>query len=146
VPASYLKTRVLAENTSEEAVFLFGEWCEVMQGSVAFPEVVFPAVLTLKKVIKKASQAKNKNGKVIQILKTFLERVDEGATWVTSKRDKLMFAPGDVKEIESWEGSIKVEDSPVGKWMKVQRRAREKKRLMLEKARQGDKEILEDDD
>lgn len=117
-----------------------------MQGSVAFPEVVFPAVVALKKVIKKASQGKNKNGKVIQMLKTFLERVDEGSTWVTSKRDKLTFAPGDVKDIESWEGSINVEDSPVGKWMKVQRRAREKKRLMLEKARQGDKEILEDDD
>jgi len=117
-----------------------------MQGSVAFPEVIFPAVVALKKVMKKASQGKNKNIKVIQMLKTFLERVDEGAAWVSTQRDKLTFAPGDVKDVERWEQSVKVDESPVGKWMKVQRKAREKKRLLLEKARQGDKETLEDDD
>lgn len=84
---------------------------------------------------KSSSQGKNKkaNGKIIQMLKTFIERVDEGATWIVQRRDKLTFAPGDVKDVERWEGTVKVDESPMGKWMKVQRRAREKKREMLEK-------------
>lgn len=134
-PAQYLKTRVYTESTAEEALFLLGAWAECVQGSLAFPEVVFPSTIMLKKALKKShSGGKNSGtGKITSQVKTLLERVEEGVKWVMAKRDNIVFAPSHQDEVERWEREVKVEDTPMGKWMRVQRKAREKKQALLDK-------------
>ncbi|KAF8317898.1 Noc2-domain-containing protein [Clavulina sp. PMI_390] len=148
-PAQYLKTKSYAESTAEEALFVLGSWAECVQGSVAFPEVVLPAVLALRKALKKAHSSGGgkgaANGKIVSMVKTLVERIEEGSKWVSSKRDNVTFAPANQTQVQRWESEVKVEETPVGKYMRVQRKTREKKQAMLEKARQGEGEVLDSD-
>jgi nucleolar complex protein 2 len=139
-----------------------------VQGSVAFPELVVPLVVVLRKAIKatksSGSNAKNSSGKDVSVVKGLLERIEESSKWVEQKRKGVMFTPGMLAEVEDWESRVKVEESPLGKYIKVQRKTREKRRLLVEKvgflilfiwiqfsdfiyshkAREGEDEILED--
>lgn len=134
-PAQYLKTRSYGESTCEEALFILGSWAECVQGSVAYPEIVFPGVLILKKALKKShNSGKNSgNGKIVTMTKTLIERIEDGVQWVTTRRDNVVFAPGNQTEVEKWERDAKVDESPMGKYMRVQRKAREKKQALLDK-------------
>lgn len=119
VPAGYMKTRILAESIVDEASFLLAEWSESLQGSIAFPELMLPVTVTLKRCVRRS-----KGGKNAMHVKTLVERIEEGCRWVESKRANVRFAPGDGRDVEAWEGGIDVTDSPVAKWVKVQRKAR----------------------
>jgi len=80
-------------------------------------------------------------------MKTFLERVEESAKWVENQRKEVAFAPGKITAVAEWEKELrtKLKDAALGKYLKVQIRAREKRRKLLEKARVGDHEILEEE-
>jgi len=146
-PQQYLKTRVYTEGVVEETGYLLAEWLasKPVQGSVAFPELVVPLVVVLRKAIKAAkSSGKNTSGKDVGVVKGLLERVEESSSWVEQRRKGVTFTPGMLAEVEDWESRVKVEESPMGKYIKVQRKTREKRRLLVEKAREGEDEILED--
>jgi nucleolar complex protein 2 len=138
-PQQYLKTRVYAEGLVEESSFLLAEWLasKPVQGSVAFPELVVPLVVVLRKAIKatksSGSNAKNSSGKDVSVVKGLLERIEESSKWVEQKRKGVMFTPRMLAEVEDWESRVKVEESPLGKYIKVQRKTREKRRLLVEK-------------
>ncbi|KAI5887664.1 Noc2-domain-containing protein [Schizophyllum commune H4-8] len=141
-PQQYAKTRVYAEGVRDEAAFLLGEWlaCPAVHASAAFPEVVVPVIVLLRKAVKGARDAGS--------VKTLLERVEEGAKWVEQRRRAAAFAPADTKAVALWETELekKLEESPLVKYLKVQRKAREKRRKLVEKARKGENEVLEESD
>lgn len=99
-----------------------------MQGSIAFPEIVVPLTVTLRKGVRKAS-----GGKEAGLVKGLLERVDEGAKWVEQKRKTVTFGPKSAREVLDWELSVKLEDTPMGKYVKTQRKIREKRRKLVDK-------------
>lgn len=144
-PQQYLKTRVYNEGLAEEATYLLAEYLASapVQVSIAFPEIVVPIVMVLKKTIKMAKSSPWKS-KEAGLAKGLVERVEEGARWAEQKRKGVTFAPGRMNEVETWERSVKVDDTPLGKYVKVQRKTREKRRKLVEKAREGENEILED--
>ncbi|KAI0316969.1 Noc2-domain-containing protein [Amylostereum chailletii] len=144
-PQQYLNTRVYTESLAEEGAFLFAEWLttRAVHAGIAFPEVVVPITVILRKTLKSA-KSRPGIGKEAGIIKGFVERVEESARWMTTKRTGVMFAPGQMKEVGVWEETVSVEDSPLGKYLKVQRKARDKRRKLVEKARDGEEEILED--
>ncbi|KAG8997246.1 Nucleolar Complex 2 protein [Tulasnella sp. 427] len=141
VPSGYMKTRILAESIVDEASFLLAEWAESLQGSIAFPELMLPVTVTLKRSVRKS-----KGGKNAMHVKTLVERIEDGCKWVESKRANVRFAPGDGREVDAWEGSIDIEDSPVAKWVKVQRKARAVREEMKRKAATGEGEMLDDEE
>lgn len=141
VPAGYMKTRILAESIVDEASFLLAEWSESLQGSIAFPELMLPVTVTLKRCVRKS-----KGGKNAMHVKTLVERIEEGCRWVESKRANVRFAPGDGREVEAWEGGIDITESPVAKWVKVQRKARAVREEMKRKAATGEGEMLDDEE
>ncbi|KAI9057554.1 Noc2-domain-containing protein [Trametes sanguinea] len=147
-PQQYLKTRVYNEGLAEESAFLLAEYLASppVQGSIGFPEVVIPIVLLLRKAIKgsKSAQGKLSKAKEAGIAKALVDRIEESERWVEQKRKGVVFAPGKMGEVERWEENLKVEDSPLARYVKVQRKAREKRRKLVEKAREGEDEILED--
>jgi len=79
------------------------------------------------------------------VVKVLLERIEESVKWVSVRRDNIAFAPANQSEVEKWERGLKMEDSPIGKYMRVQRKTREKKQALLSKAREGNSEIIEED-
>ncbi|RPD77091.1 Noc2-domain-containing protein [Lentinus tigrinus ALCF2SS1-7] len=149
-PQQYLKTRVYNEGLAEESAFLLAEYLASppVHGSIGFPEVTVPIVLLLRKAVKgaKGAQGKGGKGKETGVVKALVERVEESARWVEEKRKGVAFAPGKMAEVERWEEGVgaKAEDTPLGKYVKVQRKAREKRKKLVEKAREGEDEILED--
>ncbi|OCH88941.1 Noc2-domain-containing protein [Obba rivulosa] len=144
-PQQYLKTRVYNEGLGEEAAYLLAEYLASppVHGSIAFPEIVVPLVMMLRKAIKIAKTSPWK-AKEAGLAKALVERVEESARWVEQKRKGVSFAPSQLGEVEAWETGVKVDESPLGKFIKVQRKTREKRRKLVEKAREGEEEILED--
>ncbi|KAI0789169.1 Noc2-domain-containing protein [Abortiporus biennis] len=144
-PQQYLKTRIYNEGIVEEAAFLIAEYLGTIpvHSSIAFPEIVVPIVMTLRKAAK-AAKGSSWKGKETGIVKGLVERIEESAKWVEQQRKNVSFAPGRMEEVERWEKGVKVEETPLGKYLKVQRKTREKRRQLVEKAREGEDEILED--
>jgi nucleolar complex protein 2 len=132
---------VYTEGLVEETAYLLAEWLasRPIQGSIAFPELVVPIVVVLRRAIKagksSGSYGKNVSGKNIGVVKGLLERVEESSQWVEQRRNGVTFAPGMLAEVEEWESRVKIEESPLGKYVKVQRKTREKRRLLIEKVR-----------
>lgn len=150
VPQQYAKTRVLSEGLVEEAAFLLTEWLasEPVHGSIGFPEIVVPIVVMLRRSLKASnSKTKGTSGKEHGVVKVMLERIEDSARWMEQKRTGVTFGPSKMGEVDEWETEIKQKlgDSPLGKYLKVQRKARDKRRSLLEKAREGQEEILEED-
>ncbi|KAF5381925.1 hypothetical protein D9757_007562 [Collybiopsis confluens] len=145
-PQQYLKTRVYIEGLVEEATFILAEWLstEPVHGSIGFPEMTVPISIALKKAIKVAKS--NKSGKDSAAIKTLVERMEDSVKWTEQKRKAVRLAPSMISAVESWEQrelKDKVGESPLGKYVKVQRKAREKQRQLMQKAREGESEILE---
>ncbi|KIP01520.1 hypothetical protein PHLGIDRAFT_96910 [Phlebiopsis gigantea 11061_1 CR5-6] len=145
VPQQYLKTRIYAEGVVDEAAFVLAEYLASapVHASVAFPEVTVPIVAALRHAVKAAQKGRGR-GKEAAVVKTLVERVEESAKWVEERRRGVSFAPGKLGEVERWESDVKVEETPLGKYVRVQRKAREKRRKLMEKARGGEEEILEE--
>jgi len=145
VPQQYMKTRVYSEGVAEEATFLLLEWLSSspVHGSISFPEIIVPVVVLLRKSIK---SAKTGMGKEQAIIKALLERMEDSARWVEERRKDVSFAPGKLGDVAQWERSLKnkLDDAPLSKFLKVQRKTRENRRKLVEKALQGEDEILEE--
>ncbi|KAF9054271.1 Noc2p family-domain-containing protein [Panaeolus papilionaceus] len=146
VPQQYAKTRVLSEGLTEETAFLLCEWLvsAPVHGSIAFPEIIVPIAVLLRKSLK---NSKTGAGKEQNLVKTLVERMEESAKWMDQQRKAVTFAPAKMGDVQEWEQRIKakLDDTPLGKYVKVQRKTREKRRKLVEKAREGKDEILEDD-
>lgn len=135
-PQQYLKTRVYSEGLAEEAVYLLAEYLSSppVQGSIAFPEIVVPVTTTLRKSLKSAKGSSWKS-KEISLTKGLVERIEESAKWSERQRKSVNFAPSKLHEVNSWERDLKMEDAPLHKYVKVQKKARDKRKAMVEKVR-----------
>lgn len=122
------------------------EWLSSVpvHGSIAFPEIVIPVVVALRKSVK--SSAKAGTNKDQSLVKVLLERIDDSVRWLEQRRKDVSFAPGKLDVVKDWERSLvsKLGDAPLSKYVKVQTKTREKRRNLVDKARDGEDEILED--
>lgn len=122
------------EGLVEEATFLLADWLatRVIQGSVAFPEIVVPIVVSVRKSLK---AGQNASGKDVTAVKVLVERIEDAARWVDQKRKSLPFAPGNVSKVEEWESGVrsKIEETPMAKYAKILKKTREKRRKLIEK-------------
>ncbi|KAI0255426.1 Noc2-domain-containing protein [Lactifluus subvellereus] len=141
-PQQYLHTRVYAENLAQEAAFLTAEWLSVrvVHASIAFPDLVVPIVASLRRALKTA----HGGPKVTATTKALVERIEESARWVAQRRTGVTFAPRDTAAVGLWEADLQLDDAPLIKYARVLRKTREKQRKLVEKARKGEDEILEE--
>jgi nucleolar complex protein 2 len=136
-PQQYIKTRVYVESVLEEATYLLVEWLSspAVQGSIAFPEIVVPILVQLRKSLKVVKSGSGSGAKDTSLVKVLLERMEESARWVDQSRKRVSFAPGKLGEVDRWEQDLKLKigESPLGKYAKVQRKTREKRQKLMEK-------------
>ena len=87
--------------------------------------------------VEQVAQGKNGKGKgkgkEASTVKALVERIEESAKWVEDKRRGISFGPGRMGEVEIWESSVKVEETPLGKYVRILRKAREKQKKMIAK-------------
>ncbi|RSH94285.1 Nucleolar Complex 2 protein [Saitozyma podzolica] len=142
-PQAYSKTRVFQEGLGEELVFLLGEYHACISTNIAFPEITLPVILTIRRHLKKGTAG---SPKVQNSLKTLVEKLEATRTWVETKRRNVSFAPRDRSEVSRFCEGVKVESTPVGTWMKLQRKVREQRRREVERALREEREQPEDDE
>jgi nucleolar complex protein 2 len=134
VPQQYVKTRILSEGIIEETAHLLAEWLASasVHGSIAFPEITVPVVVLIRKSLK---NAKSGSGKDQSLVKVLLERIDESARWMEQRRKTVHFSPGKIDDVQEWEKTMKtkLDDTPLGKYLKIQSKARDKRRQLIEK-------------
>ena len=144
-PQQLLRTRVYEEGLIEEATYLLGDYLSTrpIMGSIAFPEVITPIVVALRRALKtgKTSGGAAKS-KEVGMVKSLVERAEESAKVIERQRLSVRFAPGDTKEVDEWEERLNVEETPLGKYMKVQKKVREKKQKLVEKVSVRDLTII----
>lgn len=94
--------------------------------------------MMLRKAVKASKDGKDGKwrAKEAGTIKALVERVEESAKWMDEKRKGVGFAPGRLGEVETWEESMRAkveEESPLGKYVRVLRKTREKRRKLMEK-------------
>ncbi|EKM52618.1 uncharacterized protein PHACADRAFT_100037 [Phanerochaete carnosa HHB-10118-sp] len=142
-PQQYLKTRVYGEGVVDEACSVLAEYLASVpvHASVAFPEVTVPVLAALRHAIKAAykftGNGKDKKGKSkgkeAVTVKALVDRVEESVKWVEDRRKGVSFAPEKLDEVHRWENNVKTEETPLGKFVRVQRKAKENRRRLMEK-------------
>jgi nucleolar complex protein 2 len=130
-PQTYPKTRVYQEGLGEELIFLLGEYHACISTNIAFPEISLPVIITIRRHLKKGTAG---SPKVQNALKVLVEKLEATRTWVEGKRRNVSFAPRDRGELARFCEGVGTETTPVGTWMRLQRKVREQKRREVEKA------------
>ncbi|RAL16913.1 mRNA-binding ribosome synthesis protein NOC2 [Aspergillus homomorphus CBS 101889] len=137
-PKSYLRTRVYQDGVGEQVAELLAEFFVLWTKHIAFPELSVPIVVALKRWLKTASArgpAGNKNTKINQMLLLLVQKVEANARWIEDKRLAVTFTPRNRADVESFLKDVDWESSPLGAFVKSQRKLREEKAALLEKGR-----------
>ena len=164
-PKSYLRTRVYQDGVGEQVAELlaefFGVWCK----SIAFPELVIPPTVLLKRWLRevsappsKGSQSSgarrngrgNKNSKVNGSISLLVHKLDANARYVEERRRKVDFSPSNRAGVESFLKEVEWEDLPLGAFLVGMRKQREEQEKVLEagrreEERRGRSTVDEDD-
>ncbi|MBW0471452.1 hypothetical protein O181_011167 [Austropuccinia psidii MF-1] len=137
-PKSHENTRIYADGVAEETTYLLLEYFATFCKSIAFPELVLPALVMLKRVCKHL-----KNQKLVGQLRTLVEKLEANKVWVEERRTKLNFGSQLRKEIDEFLGSIDSERTPLGNHLKLQAKMRNQKRVALDKSTRNEEEIVD---
>ncbi|ODQ55810.1 Noc2-domain-containing protein, partial [Saitoella complicata NRRL Y-17804] len=128
-PKSYLRTKAYQDGVCDEVAELLVEYYALEAKSIAFPELVVPAIVALKRWTKKS-----KNAKFNRTIGTIIDKFDMNAKFVTARRANIEFAPENRGEVDNFLKDLAVEKTPLGGYAKVQREVREERRRMIEEA------------
>lgn len=126
VTQAYLGTRVYQEGLCEQFVELSCEFFALYCKSIAFPELATPAVLALRRFIKKS-----RNARFNKQLSQVVEKLNANATFITGKRANVEYGPSNKTEVQQFLNDLSWEKTPFGQYVVVQRQTREEKQRVL---------------
>ncbi|KAA1123664.1 Nucleolar Complex 2 protein [Puccinia graminis f. sp. tritici] len=139
-PKSHENSRVYADGVAEETSYLLLEYHACMSKSIGFPELVLPALTSLKKFSKQF----NKHQKLVGHIKTLVEKLEANKNFVEDKRAHLGFGPKDRARSLAFLADLPPEKTPLGAHLRLQSKIRDQKRAALD--RSAHKNIQVDDD
>lgn len=125
----YLGTKVYQEGLCEQFIELASEFFVLYCKSAAFPELATPAVLSLRRFIKKS-----KNVKFNKQLQQLVEKLNANAAYITSKRSSIEYGPSNRAEVKLFLKDVKWESTPLGQYVVVHRRAKAERVRLLKEA------------
>ncbi|KAH1321513.1 hypothetical protein KXW99_005833, partial [Aspergillus fumigatus] len=136
-PKSYLRTRIYQDGVGEQVAELLSEFFVLWTKHIAFPELSVPIVVALKRWLKQVGSRTtgNKNAKVNQAILLLVQKVEANARWIEEKRLNVTYTPRNRAEVESFLKDVDWESTPLGAFVKTQRKLREEKAAILEQGR-----------
>ncbi|KDE02742.1 hypothetical protein MVLG_06726 [Microbotryum lychnidis-dioicae p1A1 Lamole] len=140
-PSKYPKTRVYADGLADEVVHFLGEYLTAWSTSIAFPEWSLPCIVTLKRHAKKTRQAK-----LGMLIKVLVDKTEMNAKWIEGERENIEFAPMQRDKVERFLLGFEKEKTPLGGWMRLQRKVRERTREMVDQAARAEGIEVEEDE
>ena len=170
-PKSYLRTRTYQDGLGQQVQELLAEFFASWAKSIAFPELIVPPNVTLKRWLKtigsssgKSSKYErgkpkggNKNAKIQSLFTLLLQKLSAHATYIEGHRSKVTFAPGNRQEVDGFLRDIRVEDTPLGAFVEGMRLQKEQREKILATAKKeerrekksgkwNDEEVIEDEE
>lgn len=160
-PESYLHTRVYQDGLAEQLSELLAEFFGVWGKNVAFPELIIPPTVLIKRWLKevgsfntkggksgvkgkqngkggKGQGQGNRNGKVNSHFSLLVQKLQANAGFIEERRRKVEFSVSDKKGVENFLSETKFEDTPLGSYIVTMRRQKEEREILLEESRQED--------
>ncbi|KAK6204588.1 Noc2p family-domain-containing protein [Scheffersomyces amazonensis] len=136
VNQAYLGTRIFQEGVCEQFIELSGEFFGLYSKSIAFPELATPAILSLRRFIKKS-----KNSKFNKQLQQLIEKLNANAVFITSKRSNIEYGPSNKSQVQLFLNDFPWEKTPLGQYNIVQRQSKEEKlRIIRESLAEDEKQ------
>ena len=113
----------------EQFLELTSEFLVLYCKSVAFPELVTPVILSLRRFMKKSRNIRF-NKQILQLV----EKLNSNANYITAKRSNIEYGPLNKAEVQAFLKDEKWEATPLGQYVVVHRNAREEKARILKEA------------
>lgn len=134
---AYLRTRIYQDGVGEQVVELLSEFFVLWSKNIAFPELVLPVSVMLKRWVKTMAKKSsgNRNAKINSLLALLVQKLEANSKWVEERRAKVDFAPNDRAGVEGFLKDVEWEKTPLGAFVIGQRKTREQKEKMEEAAR-----------
>lgn len=129
VNQQYLGTKTYQDGLSEQFLELTSEFFVLFSKSIAFPELVTPAVLSLRRFMKKS-----KNVRFNKQLQQLVEKLNANAAYITSKRADVQYGPSNKAEVQAFLKEVSWESTPIGQYVVVHRRIKEDRVKLLKEA------------
>ncbi|EGW34145.1 uncharacterized protein SPAPADRAFT_54330 [Spathaspora passalidarum NRRL Y-27907] len=126
---AYLGTRVFQDGLCEQFIELTSEFFGLYAKSIAFPELVTPAILSLRRFTKKS-----KNIRFNKQLHQLVEKLNANATFITGKRSNVEYGPSNKTEVQLFLNDFDWEKTPLGQYVIVQRQTKDEKMRILKEA------------
>ena len=158
-PKAYLRTRVYQDSLGVEISSLLTEFFACWAKHIAFPELVIPPAVQLKRWLKSASSTPtrgkpatalgptpttkgkgNKNSKLNASIALIVQKLELNARWVEEHRRTVSFAPSDREGVENFLKDVRMEDTPLGAFLAGQRAQREERDKVLTEGRRAEEE------
>lgn len=155
-PKSYLRTRVYQDSLGAQLTELLAEFFCCWAKHIAFPELVIPPTVLLKRWLKAASttslssrpssasasskkakkqQGGNRNAKVNGSVALLLQKIDLNARWVEGRRRVVTFGPGNRAAVDAFLNEVPLADTPLGAFVVGMRKQQEERERVLKEGR-----------
>ncbi|KAB8070811.1 Noc2p family-domain-containing protein [Aspergillus leporis] len=146
-PKSYLRTRVYQDGVGEQIAELLSEFFVLWTKHVAFPELSVPIVVSLKRWLKLVSSRStgNKNAKINQMVLLLVQKIEANGRWIEDRRASVTYTPRNRAEVENFLKDADWETTPLGAFVKSQRKIREEKAALLEQSRREEEKRRAED-
>ncbi|KAG9297632.1 hypothetical protein G9A89_011147 [Geosiphon pyriformis] len=115
-PKNYLGTRIYQDGICEELVDIMLEYYGSFCLSIAFPELAIPAIVQLKRHIKKS-----KNSKFNKQLHHLVEKFEQNSKYIEQHRAQIEFAPNDRAKVETFMQNTDPDNTPLGSYVSAVR-------------------------
>ncbi|CCG83070.1 putative Ribosome assembly protein Noc2 [Taphrina deformans PYCC 5710] len=138
----YLRTKVYVDQVGDQAIELLLDFYAINSTSVAFPELCIPAIVQIKRYMKKT-----KNAKIGRALGGVVERLTVNAKYIEGKRQHVHFTPRNLVQLDTFSDNLDIDKTPLGSYVKVQKKMRDEAKALIaesearEEARKSKKEL-----
>ncbi|KAI4197092.1 MAG: hypothetical protein LQ350_006162 [Teloschistes chrysophthalmus] len=152
VPKPYLRTRIYQDGLGEQLVELMAEFFGIWAKHIAFPELMLPPVVHLKRWLKTVSSSSvnrslngakakgtNKNSRLTSSVTLLVQKLESNARWIEERRRNVEFGPSNREGVEGFLRDTLVEDTPLGAFLEGLRRKSEEREKVLERAREAER-------
>ena len=157
-PKQYSRTRIYQDGLMEQTSDLLAEFFGVWAKSVAFPELIIPPVVLLKRWMKDVSspnrhlsshkddnkkgkgKSKRPNPKITAPIALLIQKLNLNAEFIERHRRKLEFAPKHREQLKGFLKDFPWEETPMGAFVEGVRKQREERERVLEKGRRDDED------
>ncbi|KAI9207968.1 Noc2p family-domain-containing protein [Polychytrium aggregatum] len=134
-PNNYLGTRVYQNNVVDEVVGLMSDYFASFALSISFPELVVPAIIQIKRFVKKS-----KNFTANKQLQQLVEKLEQNSQFIESRRSNVDFSPRDEGKCMNFLQDLDPAVSPLYKYNAARQKLKDQQNAKLVESDEDEEE------